>query len=147
VPADATSYRRDTRPSDEEPGTLPPAAGTSRADALPAIDRRLTGLVEGPSEQPLLRAPGEDIVTTQLTPTATTTPISSLTADEITRIRQLLHEARLVTETTRFVYVGLLEPSKGEVLASFDGGPIPATGAVLASVRGLHPWLVGQFQP
>ena len=34
----------------------------------------------------------------------------------------------------------------GGLASSFDGGPIPATGAVLAAVRGLHPWLVGQFE-
>lgn len=67
-------------------------------------------------------------MTTQLTP-ATTTPISSLTAEEITSIRKLLDENRLVTDATRFVYVGLLEPSKREVLAYFAGGPTPARRA------------------
>ena len=33
----------------------------------------------------------------------------------------------------------------GGLASGFDGGPIPATGAVLAAVRGLHPWLVRQF--
>ena len=34
----------------------------------------------------------------------------------------------------------------GGLASGFDGGPIPATGAVVAAVRGLHPWLVGQFE-
>ena len=34
----------------------------------------------------------------------------------------------------------------GGIASGFDGGPIPATGAVLASVRGMHPWLVRQFE-
>jgi myo-inositol-1(or 4)-monophosphatase len=34
----------------------------------------------------------------------------------------------------------------GGIASGFDGGAIPATGAVLAAVRGLHPWLVGQFE-
>lgn len=31
----------------------------------------------------------------------------------------------------------------GGVATGFDGGPIPATGAVLGANAGLHPWLVG----
>ena len=33
----------------------------------------------------------------------------------------------------------------GGIASSFDGRPIPPSGAVLAAVRGLHPWLVDQF--
>ncbi|MBI1779429.1 MAG: hypothetical protein HYR63_29200 [Proteobacteria bacterium] len=35
----------------------------------------------------------------------------------------------------------------GGIVTGFDGGPIPKTGAILASVAGLHPWLVNQFRP
>jgi myo-inositol-1(or 4)-monophosphatase len=33
----------------------------------------------------------------------------------------------------------------GGVVSSFDGRPIQPSGAILAAVRGLHPWLVAQF--
>jgi primary-amine oxidase len=63
-------------------------------------------------------------VTTEIT-TATLSPVSSLTADEIRRTSALLYDAGHVTEATRFVYVGLLEPPKAEVLAALAGGPTP----------------------
>jgi primary-amine oxidase len=72
-----------------------------------------------------LFAPSEDAVTALSTTPSTTTPISSLTAAEINRTRRLLDDAGLVSDATRFVYVGLLEPTKSDVLASFKGGPAP----------------------
>jgi myo-inositol-1(or 4)-monophosphatase len=33
----------------------------------------------------------------------------------------------------------------GGVVSGFDAGPVGPSGAVLAAVRGLHPWLVAQF--
>jgi primary-amine oxidase len=64
----------------------------------------------------------ENPVTTTDTSTATSTattasPLSSLTAAEITATAAILGAAGLVTESTRFAYVGLLEPHKSEVLA------------------------------
>ncbi|MGR6965036.1 primary-amine oxidase [Geodermatophilus sp. URMC 61] len=48
------------------------------------------------------------------TPTATH-PLEQLTADEVTTARQVLTDAGLVADTTRFVYVGLEEPEKGSL--------------------------------
>jgi primary-amine oxidase len=57
----------------------------------------------------------------------TTTPLSSLTAAEITATTTILGAAGLVAATTRFAYIGLLEPHKSEVLAYAAGtGPLPA---------------------
>jgi len=65
-------------------------------------------------------------MTIQITAPVTGTPLSSLTAAEISRTSQLLHESGHVTDTTRFAYVGLLEPHKTEVLAALAGtGPVP----------------------
>ena len=55
-------------------------------------------------------------------------PLSSLTGEEISMAHRILSEAGHVAETTRFVYVGLDEPDKGEVLA---GGPIDRRARVL----------------
>jgi primary-amine oxidase len=53
-------------------------------------------------------------------------PLASLTAEEITRIRDVVSAAPDFTETTRFAYVGLDEPHKREVLAWQNGdGPLP----------------------
>ncbi|MFT4081882.1 MAG: primary-amine oxidase [Nocardioides sp.] len=53
-------------------------------------------------------------------------PTSSLTGEEITRTSSLLHDAGLVTDSTRFAYVGLIEPHKAEVLRTLAGdGPVP----------------------
>ncbi|MEV8638490.1 histamine oxidase, partial [Streptosporangium sp. NPDC051023] len=58
--------------------------------------------------------------------TTLTTPVSSLTATEIERTATLVREAGLAGESVRFVYVGLLEPHKQEVLAFQAGaGPRP----------------------
>ncbi|WP_067453538.1 primary-amine oxidase [Actinomadura macra] len=51
-------------------------------------------------------------------------PLARLTTDEITAARALLEAHGLVTETTRFPYLGLEEPPKAEVLAHEDGAPI-----------------------
>ena len=57
-----------------------------------------------------------------LEPTATPGhPLDRLTADEIDAVRGLL--APSLTPTTRFAYVGLLEPAKPEVLAWRPGDP------------------------
>ena len=53
-------------------------------------------------------------------------PLSSLTAAEIASVSRILRDAGAVTETTRFVYVGLLEPDKADVLAALAGSaPAP----------------------
>ena len=44
-------------------------------------------------------------------------PLSTVTAEEITRTRQILSDAGQVVDSTRFAYVGLLEPHKNDVLA------------------------------
>ncbi|MHA7225666.1 primary-amine oxidase [Glutamicibacter soli] len=44
-------------------------------------------------------------------------PLEQITADEIVFARQLLTEAGLVTENTRFAYLGLLDPLKKELYA------------------------------
>jgi primary-amine oxidase len=49
-------------------------------------------------------------------------PLADLSAEEITTVRAVLVAAGLVAETTRFVYVGLDEPTKDELtLASWSG--------------------------
>lgn len=35
----------------------------------------------------------------------------------------------------------------GGIVTGFDGGPVPATGAILAATPTLHPWLVEGFTP
>lgn len=64
---------------------------------------------------------------TEPTATATTThPLASLTADEITTIRDVVTAQPDWTATTRFAYVGLEEPHKRDVLAWQAGdGPLP----------------------
>ena len=60
---------------------------------------------------------------------ATTTrhPLATLSADEITAAAAVVGSAGLVGETTRFVYVGLLEAPKAAVLAweAGTGAPPP----------------------
>ncbi|GAA1905627.1 primary-amine oxidase [Williamsia serinedens] len=58
-------------------------------------------------------------------PTTATGVLGSLTADEIRITRKALADAGLLTPTTRFVYVGLDEPDKADVLA-FQAGEAPA---------------------
>ncbi|MEU8036908.1 primary-amine oxidase [Streptosporangium sp. NPDC049078] len=58
--------------------------------------------------------------------TPLTTPVSSLTATEIEQTVTLVREAGLAGESVRFVYIGLLEPHKQQVLAFQAGtGPRP----------------------
>ncbi|GAA5155751.1 hypothetical protein GCM10023321_29930 [Pseudonocardia eucalypti] len=47
-------------------------------------------------------------------------PLDPVTAREIAEVRRIVDRAGLVTEHTRFVYVGLDEPSKQEVLGGTD---------------------------
>ncbi|MDF2573243.1 MAG: tyramine oxidase [Agromyces sp.] len=47
-------------------------------------------------------------------------PLRGLTADEIVAAREILAQAGHVTETTRFVYVGVDEPAKADVLAGVE---------------------------
>src|SRR3954451_6230254 len=52
--------------------------------------------------------------------------LASLSAEEITRVRELVVAAGVTDESTRFAYVGLIEPAKAEVLAYDAGtGPLP----------------------
>src|SRR3954452_22269261 len=69
---------------------------------------------------------------TMTAPVSTAThPLSRLTAEEFTAVREIVHEAGLVTEMTKFVYVGLEEPHKRVVLAGQTGDPIGGTASVL----------------
>src|SRR5262245_33082559 len=52
-----------------------------------------------------------------------THPLARLTAAEIEAAVAIIKDASLVTETTRFAYLGLDEPSKAEVLAHTPGAP------------------------
>ncbi|MBM7829909.1 primary-amine oxidase [Agromyces cerinus] len=47
-------------------------------------------------------------------------PLRGLSADEIDAARDILHEAALIGEATRFVYLGLDEPAKADVLAGAE---------------------------
>ena len=51
-------------------------------------------------------------------------PLQRLGADEIHLARTVLTEHGLVGEHTRFAYMGLEEPPKGEVLAFRPGEPV-----------------------
>ncbi|MGW0582783.1 primary-amine oxidase, partial [Streptomyces sp. NPDC002920] len=51
-------------------------------------------------------------------------PLSLLTAEEICTARLAVESAGLTTDTTRFVYVGLEEASKSEILAHRDGDAV-----------------------
>ena len=61
-------------------------------------------------------------MTIELTRPTALTPLSSLTADELSQASRLLHGAGHIADTTRFVYVGLLEPHKTDVLTYLAGG-------------------------
>src|SRR5690349_6776816 len=52
-----------------------------------------------------------------------THPLARLTADEYDAAVQIVKDAGLVTESTRFAYLGLDEPTKAEVLAHSPGAP------------------------
>jgi primary-amine oxidase len=51
-------------------------------------------------------------------------PLSRLTAEEITAATEIVRAAGLVKESSKFVYVGLEEPHKRDVLAWTPGDPI-----------------------
>jgi primary-amine oxidase len=58
-------------------------------------------------------------------PQSTTThPLSRMTAEEVTAAREVVEAAGLLRESTKFVYVGLEEPHKRDVLAWTPGSPV-----------------------
>ncbi|TQE19216.1 primary-amine oxidase [Streptomyces ipomoeae] len=63
--------------------------------------------------------------------TATPHPLDQLTADEITGIRSLLDRAGLLRDTSRFVYVGLEEPTKDDLFAYTAGNSLDRRARVL----------------
>ncbi|EME66299.1 tyramine oxidase [Rhodococcus ruber BKS 20-38] len=58
-------------------------------------------------------------------------PLTPLTADEITAVKETVSAAGLVTEHVRFVYVGLEEPHKSTVLAFRPGDHLERRARVL----------------
>ncbi len=58
-------------------------------------------------------------------------PLSRLTAEEITAATAIVREAGLVHESSKFVYVGLEEPHRRDVLAWTPGDPIERRVRVL----------------
>ena len=52
-------------------------------------------------------------------------PLDPVIGEEISEVRRLLDEAGLVTDGTRFVYIGLDEPDKAQVLAHAPGDAAP----------------------
>jgi primary-amine oxidase len=89
-------------------------------------------------------------------PVTPTHPLARLSADEIDAARQIITAAGLVTETTRFAYLGLAEPTKAEVLAHTPGAPVPrrvkavlidlATGAAQSVLASLTSGAVEQVE-
>ncbi|MQA35373.1 primary-amine oxidase [Modestobacter roseus] len=69
-------------------------------------------------------------MTTVPSSTTATHPLAQLTADEVVEARAVLVEAGLVTDGTRFVYLGLEEPPK-DVLYADAGTPDRAVRALL----------------
>jgi primary-amine oxidase len=59
-----------------------------------------------------------------LSTTTPTHPLARLTAAEFDAACQIVKDAGLVTDATRFAYLGLDEPSKAEVLAYTPGAPV-----------------------
>lgn len=59
--------------------------------------------------------------TTLTTPLQRTHPLDPVTAAEIDEVRRVVAAAGLVADSTRFVYVGLDEPDKAEVVAFVPG--------------------------
>jgi primary-amine oxidase len=60
-----------------------------------------------------------------------THPLDLVTAEEVERVRQVTAEAGLVASSTRFVYVGLHEPDKHDVLGHPAGQPVTRRFRVL----------------
>lgn len=53
-------------------------------------------------------------------------PLAPLTADEITDVRNILETSGALRNSTRFSYVGLVEPAKSDVARyELDGAPVP----------------------
>jgi primary-amine oxidase len=69
-------------------------------------------------------------VTLTAPPTATH-PLARLTAEEISAASEIVREADLVGDRTKFVYVGLEEPHKDDVLAWQPGDPVERRVRVL----------------
>jgi primary-amine oxidase len=67
--------------------------------------------------------------------TAETDPLADLSAAEITAVRDLIAAAGLVADTTRFVYVGLDEPTKDELSGGPEGGCERRARVLLHDVR------------
>ncbi|MGY1690402.1 primary-amine oxidase [Geodermatophilus sp. SYSU D01105] len=63
--------------------------------------------------------------------TTATHPLARLTAEEITAASEIVREAGLVGEQTKFVYVGLEEPHKSVVLDWSPGDPVERRVRVL----------------
>ena len=78
-------------------------------------------------------------MTSILTPTPTPAqatrpaahPLSMLAPAEVDRAREVLAEAGLLRPSTRFVYVGLAEPAKPELLHHRPGDPVPRRVGVI----------------
>ncbi|HZG89482.1 MAG TPA: hypothetical protein VEZ42_04645, partial [Pseudonocardia sp.] len=51
-------------------------------------------------------------------------PLDPVTDTEIAAVRRILDAADLVSDQTRFVYVGLAEPAKADVLAHRPGDAV-----------------------
>ncbi|WP_028932676.1 primary-amine oxidase [Pseudonocardia spinosispora] len=60
-----------------------------------------------------------------------THPLDAVVAEEVAEVRRIVDEAGLVTDSTRFVYVGLDEPDKGEVLGHSPGDVVARRFRVL----------------
>jgi primary-amine oxidase len=58
-------------------------------------------------------------------------PLARLTAEEIEKVRDLVADAGMLTDTTRFVFVGLEEPDKGDVLGWRTGAEVDRRVRVL----------------
>ncbi|WP_314173816.1 primary-amine oxidase [Streptomyces winkii] len=63
--------------------------------------------------------------------TATAHPLDRLTGEEIIRIRSVLDRAGLLRDTSRFVYVGLEEPTKHELLTASERPALDRRARVL----------------
>jgi primary-amine oxidase len=70
-------------------------------------------------------------MTTISTQLRRTHPLDLVSGQEIEEVRRIVDEAGLVVESTRFVYVGLQEPDKAEVLAHEPGTSVTRRFRVL----------------
>src|SRR5215212_453084 len=60
-----------------------------------------------------------------------THPLDPIAPEEIEAVRRITAAAGLVADSTRFVYVGLQEPAKADVLAHEPGQPVTRQFRVL----------------